>query len=82
MAKIFKSHGKLMITGEYFVLRGAKSLLLPTKFYQDMIVSKLDDDFGRQIRERALDSSSLGVAHQKKNIEQQTMNNKQQSTKD
>jgi len=43
MAKIFKSHGKLMITGEYFVLRGAKSLLLPTKFYQDMIVSKLDD---------------------------------------
>ncbi len=43
MAKIFKSHGKLMITGEYFVLRGAKSLLLPTKFYQDMIVSKLDN---------------------------------------
>ena len=43
MAKIFKSHGKLMITGEYFVLRGAKSLLLPTKFYQDMIVSRLDD---------------------------------------
>ena len=43
MAKIFKSHGKLMITGEYFVLRGAKSLLLPTKFYQDMTVSKLDE---------------------------------------
>ena len=43
MAKIFKSHGKLMITGEYFVLRGAKSLLLPTKFYQDMTVSKLNE---------------------------------------
>ena len=43
MAKIFKSHGKLMITGEYFVLRGAKSLLLPTKYSQDMIVSKLDN---------------------------------------
>ena len=42
MAKIFKSHGKLMITGEYFVLHGAKSLMLPTKFYQDMTVSKLN----------------------------------------
>ena len=40
MAEVFKSHGKLMITGEYFVLHGAKSLLLPTKFFQDMIVSK------------------------------------------
>ena len=42
MAKIFKSHGKLMITGEYFVLHGAKSLMLPTKFYQEMTVSKLN----------------------------------------
>ena len=42
MAEVFKSHGKLMITGEYFVLHGAKSLLLPTKFYQDMTVSKLN----------------------------------------
>ena len=38
--------------------------------YAEYIVSKLDDDLGRQIRERALDSSSLGVSHQKKNIEQ------------
>ena len=42
MDEVFKSHGKLMITGEYFVLRGAKSLLLPTKFYQDMTVSRLN----------------------------------------
>ena len=42
MAKIFKSHGKLMITGEYFVLHGAKSLMLPTKFYQEMTVSKFN----------------------------------------
>ena len=42
MAEIFKSHGKLMITGEYFVLHGAKSLMLPTKFYQEMTVSKLN----------------------------------------
>ncbi len=44
MDKVFKSHGKLMITGEYFVLHGAKSLLLPTKFFQDMTVSKLNED--------------------------------------
>ena len=42
MAEIFKSHGKLMITGEYFVLHGAKSLMLPTKFFQEMTVSKLN----------------------------------------
>jgi alkanesulfonate monooxygenase len=35
--------------------------------YADYIVSKLDDDFGRQIRERALDAKSLGVSHQSKN---------------
>ena len=44
MAELFKSHGKLMITGEYFVFHGAKSLLLPTKFYQDMTVSRLDQE--------------------------------------
>jgi alkanesulfonate monooxygenase len=32
--------------------------------YADHIVSKLDDDYGRMIRERAHDSTSLGVAHQ------------------
>jgi len=31
------------------------------------IVSKLDDDIGKAIRERALDSTSLGVSHQAKN---------------
>jgi len=35
--------------------------------YADYIVSKLDDEYGRAIRERALDSTSLGVAHQSKN---------------
>ncbi len=35
--------------------------------YADYIVSKLDDEYGRAIRERALDASSLGVAHQAKN---------------
>ena len=35
--------------------------------YADFIVSKLDDEYGKVIRDRALDSTSLGVAHQTKN---------------
>ncbi len=35
--------------------------------YAQHLVSKLEDDAGRAIRERALDSTSLGVAHQAKN---------------
>jgi alkanesulfonate monooxygenase len=35
--------------------------------YADYIVSKLDDEYGRAIRERALDATSLGVAHQSAN---------------
>ena len=35
--------------------------------YADYIVSKLDDDQGKAIRERALDAKSLGVSHQAKN---------------
>ncbi len=37
--------------------------------YADFIVSKLDDEYGKMIRERALDSTSLGVSHQSKNRE-------------
>ncbi len=37
--------------------------------YADYIVSKLEDEQGRAIRERALDSGSLGVSHQAKNRE-------------
>lgn len=33
----------------------------------EALVSQLDDDHGRAIRERALDAKSLGVAHQAKN---------------
>ena len=35
--------------------------------YAQHLVSKLEDDAGRAIRERALDSTSLGVEHQAKN---------------
>ncbi|WP_339662110.1 GYDIA family GHMP kinase [uncultured Polaribacter sp.] len=37
----FYSNGKLLLTGEYLVLDGAKSLAVPTKFGQDLIVDKI-----------------------------------------
>ena len=37
--------------------------------YAEILVSQLDDDTGIQIRERALDSTSLGVARQARNRE-------------
>jgi mevalonate kinase len=40
MKKTFYSNGKLLITGEYLVLDGAKALALPTKYGQNMIVEK------------------------------------------
>ncbi|WP_081211838.1 GYDIA family GHMP kinase [Salegentibacter sediminis] len=40
--KTFYSHGKLLITGEYAVLDGAKALALPTKYGQEMQVNNTD----------------------------------------
>ncbi len=40
MKKEFYSNGKLLITGEYLVLDGAKAFALPTKFGQNLIVEK------------------------------------------
>ncbi|MBO6605836.1 GYDIA family GHMP kinase [Psychroserpens sp.] len=40
----FYSHGKLMLTGEYVVLDGAKALALPTSFGQHMTVRKTSED--------------------------------------
>ncbi|MEC9198525.1 MAG: LLM class flavin-dependent oxidoreductase [Pseudomonadota bacterium] len=39
------------------------------KEYARYIASKLDDDYGKAIRERALDAGSLGVSHQARNRE-------------
>lgn len=39
------------------------------KEYAEHITSKLDDEYGQMIRERALDAGSLGVSHQAKNRE-------------
>ena len=38
MKKIFYSNGKLLITGEYLVLDGAKAFALPTKFGQNLTI--------------------------------------------
>jgi mevalonate kinase len=38
MKTTFYSNGKLLITGEYLVLDGARAFALPTKFGQDLIV--------------------------------------------
>lgn len=40
MKKTFYSNGKLLITGEYLVLDGAKAFALPTKFGQNLIVEE------------------------------------------
>ena len=39
----FYSNGKLLITGEYLVLDGAKSLAVPTKYGQNLVVSSLPE---------------------------------------
>jgi mevalonate kinase len=38
--KTFFSHGKLLLTGEYLVLDGAKALALPTRYGQEMEVTE------------------------------------------
>ena len=42
MKQTFYSNGKLLLTGEYAVLDGAKGLALPTKFGQDLTVEQTD----------------------------------------
>ena len=39
----FYSNGKLLLTGEYLVLNGAKSLAIPTTFGQDLIVTPIKE---------------------------------------
>jgi len=41
--KNYYSNGKLLLTGEYLVLDGAKSLAIPAKFGQDLIVEKIQE---------------------------------------
>jgi mevalonate kinase len=39
----YYSNGKLLLTGEYLVLDGAKSLAIPSSFGQDLIVEKIKE---------------------------------------
>ena len=39
----FYSNGKLLLTGEYVVLDGAKSLALPTTFGQDLVIESISE---------------------------------------
>ncbi|WP_372793663.1 GYDIA family GHMP kinase [Lutibacter sp.] len=41
--KKFYSNGKLLLTGEYFVLEGAKSLSVPTTCGQDLVVEPINE---------------------------------------
>ena len=41
--KQFYSNGKLLLTGEYFVLDGVKSLAIPTKYGQSLTVNSLHE---------------------------------------
>ncbi|WP_343330755.1 GYDIA family GHMP kinase [Polaribacter staleyi] len=41
--KNYYSNGKLLLTGEYLVLDGAKSLAIPTKFGQDLVVENIQE---------------------------------------
>lgn len=43
MINNYYSNGKLLLAGEYFVLDGAKSLAIPTKFGQDLIVESINE---------------------------------------
>ena len=42
--KTFYSNGKLLISGEYIVLDGAKSLAIPTKYGQYLIVEPIEEN--------------------------------------
>ena len=45
MKSSFYSNGKLLLTGEYVVLDGAKALALPTKKGQSLVVEENDSGF-------------------------------------
>jgi mevalonate kinase len=53
MKKTFYSNGKLLITGEYLVLDGARSFALPTKFGQNLIV---EEGSNKEIQWKSFDS--------------------------
>ena len=61
-----EAHGRTLDYGlrVHMIVRDTEA---EAREYAQELVSKLDDDAGREIRERALDSTSLGVARQARN---------------
>ncbi len=57
MTKKFYSNGKLLLTGEYLVLDGAKAFALPTKTGQDLLVSETEDHDTIQWKSRDFDQT-------------------------
>ncbi len=64
-----EKHGRVLDYGlrVHMIVRDTEQ---EAREYADEIVSKLDDEYGKEIRDRALDATSLGVALQAKNREQ------------
>jgi len=60
---VAEKHGRVLDYGlrVHMIVRDTEA---EAREYAEELVSKLDDEFGRLIRERALDKSSLGVSHQ------------------
>jgi alkanesulfonate monooxygenase len=63
-----KAHGRVLDYGlrVHMIVRDTEK---EARDYAEYLVSKLDDEYGRLIRERAHDSISLGVAHQARSRE-------------
>src|SRR5690606_28198415 len=61
-----KTHGRTLDYGlrVHMIVRDTE---IEAREYAEELVSRLDDEQGRVIRARALDATSLGVAHQAKN---------------
>ncbi len=68
IAERAEAHGRVLDYGlrVHVIVRDTEA---EARDHAEHIVSKLDDDYGRMIRERAHDSISLGVAHQARNRE-------------
>ncbi len=56
MVTRYRSHGKLLLTGEYLVLHGAKALAMPVRFSQWTDVSKLTGEILPVIKWKASNS--------------------------
>ena len=54
-SQYFHSNGKLLLSGEYFVLDGAVALAIPTKFGQSLFVRQNSE---KQISWRSLDEKN------------------------